>query len=141
MASGFDAVSYIMGLRNGQSPGPGGDCVLQGVNFEIGVEKWYGTYKESGVTYQVYSKIIKIDALPSTAGIAEYPIDIIGIKRVLQVYGFSTTGFVLNAPRQDKQDNITIYQVSKNRSTVSIEVGKDRSNVGAYVCLVYAKNN
>lgn len=115
----------------------------QGVNFEVGVEKWYGTYKEDGVTYQVYSKIIKIDALPNVAGITTYQHGITGIKQILQVYGFCTNGFVMNAPRQNLQDNISIYQVSKSASnqTFSIEVGKDRSSVGAYVCLVYAKNN
>lgn len=114
-----------------------------GLNFEVGVEKWQGTYTENGVTYQVYSKIIKIDALPNTAGITTYSHGISGIKQILQVYGFTTDGFVLNAPRQNTQDNIAIYQVSKSASnqTLSIEVGKDRSNKAAYVCLVYAKNN
>lgn len=114
-----------------------------GANFEVGVEKWYGTYTEAGVTYQVYSKVVKIDALPSAAGITNYPHGITGIKQILSAYGFTTDGFVLNAPRQNAQDNIAIYQVSKNNATgsIAIEVGKDRSSKQAYVCLIYAKNN
>lgn len=111
-----------------------------GVHMEVGVEKPYGTYTEDGVTYQVYSKIIKIDTLPAQAGIEGYPHGITGIKQILQVYGFTTDGFVLNAPRQNIQDNISIYQVQK-AGNIAIEVGKDRSSKSAYVCLVYAKNN
>ena len=113
-----------------------------GVNFEVGAEKWYGTYKEDGITYQVYSKVLKIAALPAAAGITNYPHGITGIKQILCAYGFGTNGFVLNAPRQNAQDNIAIYQVQKaSGGSVAIEVGKDRSNMGAYVCLVYAKDN
>ena len=114
-----------------------------GMNLEVGVEKWYGTYREANVTYQVYTKVIKIDALPNVAGITTYEHGISGIKQILGVYGFGTNGFVLNAPRQNAQDNIAIYQVSKTATnqTFSIEVGKNRSNMGAYVCLIYAKNN
>lgn len=115
-----------------------------GINIEVGAERWYGTYTdENGVTYQVYSKMIYIPALPAVAGIETYSHGISGIKQILQVYGFTTDGFVLNAPRQNAQDNIAIYQMSKSASnqTLSIEVGKDRSNKAAYVCLVYAKNN
>ena len=120
------------------------DDVPIGVNFEVGAERWYGTYTdENGVTYQVYSKMIYIPALPAVAGIETYSHGISGIKQILQVYGFTTDGFVLNAPRQNAQDNIAIYQMSKSATnqTLSIEVGKDRSNKAAYVCLVYAKNN
>lgn len=115
-----------------------------GINIEVGAERWYGTYTdENGVTYQVYSKMIYIPALPAVAGIETYSHGISGIKQILQVYGFTTDGFVLNAPRQNAQDNIAIYQMSKSATnqTLSIEVGKDRSNKAAYVCLVYAKNN
>lgn len=115
-----------------------------GVNIEINKEKWYGTYTdENGVTYQVYSKMIYIPALPSTAGITAYDHGISGIKQILQVYGFTADGFVLNAPRQTASDNIAIYQMSKSATnkTLSIEVGKDRSNKSAYVVMVYAKNN
>ena len=111
-----------------------------GMNLEIGVEKWYGTYREANVTYQVYTKTIKIDALPATAGITEYPHGITGIKQILSAYGFGTNGFVLNAPRQNAQDNISIYQVQKG-GNIAIEVGKNRSNMGAYIVLIYAKNN
>ena len=111
-----------------------------GANFEVGVEKWYGTYTENGVTYQVYSKMLYIPALPATAGVEGYPHGITGIKQILQVYGFTTDGFVLNTPRQNIQDNIGIYQVQK-AGNIQIEVGKDRSSKAAYVCLVYAKNN
>ena len=119
---------------------PGGG----GINIEVGKEKWYGTYTdENGVIYQAYSKMIYIPALPSTAGTTTYPHGVSGIKQILQVYGFTTDGFVLNAPRQSVQDNIAIYQMSKSASnqTLSIEVGKDRSNKAAYVVMVYAKNN
>ena len=128
---------------NNESLLGGGNIDIQGgVDLEIGAEKWYGTYKEDGVTYQVYSKVLKIDALPATAGITNYPHGITGIKQILCAYGFGTNGFVLNAPRQNAQDNIAIYQVQKaSGGSVAIEVGKDRSNMGAYVCLVYAKNN
>ena len=115
-----------------------------GVNIEINKEKWYGTYTdENGVTYQVYSKMIYIPALPSTAGITAYDHGISGIKQILQVYGFTADGFVLNAPRQTASDNIAIYQMSKSATnkTLSIEVGKDRSSKSAYVVMVYAKNN
>lgn len=116
---------------------------VKGTHFEVGTEKWQGTYTEDGVTYQVYSKIIKIDALPATAGITNYPHGIVGIKQILSAYGFTTDGFVLNAPRQNAQDNISIYQISKSATTgsVAIEVGKDRSSKKAFVCLVYAKND
>lgn len=116
-----------------------------GMNLEVGVEKWYGTYTEDGVTYQVYTKTIKIDALPATAGITNYPHGITGIKQILSAYGFGTNGFVLNAPRRTTQDIISIYQVQKGSATsegnIAIEVGKDRSNMGAYIVLIYAKNN
>lgn len=113
----------------------------EGVNFEVGVERHYGTYTdENGVLYQSYSKIIYIPALPSTAGITSYPHGIVGIKQILQVYGFTTDGFVLNAPRQNAQDNIAIYQAQK-AGNIAIEVGKDRSSKKAYVTLIYAKNN
>lgn len=133
----------IKTVNNQSLLGAGNISINNGVNFEVGVEKWYGTYREANVTYQVYSKIIKIDALPSTAGITTYSHGISGIKQILQVYGFTTDGFVLNAARQNAQDNIAIYQASKSATnqTISIEVGKDRSNKSAYVCLVYAKNN
>ena len=112
----------------------------EGIQMEVGVEKPYGTYTEGGVTYQVYSKIIKIDALSSEAGTTGYPHGITGIKQILMAYGFTTDGFVLNAPRQTATDNIAIYQVQKS-GNIQIEVGKDRSSKSAYVCLVYAKNN
>ena len=111
-----------------------------GTNFEVGVEKWYGTYTENGVTYQVYSKLIDIGALPSAAGVTQYPHGITGIKQVLQINGFTNDGFVMNAPRQNAQDNITIYQAQKNGNIV-VEVGKDRSGKNGFVMLIYAKNN
>ena len=129
---------------NGNSLLGSGDLVIpNGMNLEVGVEKWYGTYREGNVTYQVYTKVVKIDALPDVAGITTYEHGISGIRQILGVYGFGTNGFVLNAPRQNAQDNIAIYQVSKSASnqTFSIEVGKNRSSMGAYVCLIYAKNN
>lgn len=115
----------------------------EGVQMEVGVEKWYGTWRDGGVMYQVYTKTIFVDALPSTAGITTYDHGISGIKQILGVFGFGTNGFVLNAPRQTASDNISIYQVSKSSTnqTFSIEVGKNRSNMGAYVTLIYAKNN
>lgn len=130
---------------NGESLLGAGDIeVGGGTHIEVGVEKWYGTYTdENGVTYQVYSKMIYIPALPAAAGIETYPHGIENIRQILQVYGFTTDGFVLNAPRQNAQDNIAIYQMSKSATnqTLSIEVGKDRSNKAAYVVMVYAKNN
>lgn len=117
--------------------------IQTGVQMEVGVEKWYGTWRFQNVTYQVYTKTIFIDALPSSAGITTYDHGISNIKQILGVYGFGTNGFVLNAPRQVTSDNIAIYQVSKSETnkTFSIEVGKNRSNMGAYVTLIYAKNN
>ena len=114
-----------------------------GVHFEVDAEKWYGTYKdENGVTYQVYTKTVYIPALPATAGITTYQHGITGIKQILSAYGFTTDGFVLNAPRQTAADNIAIYQVQKSATGgIAIEVGKDRSNKSAYVTLIYAKNN
>lgn len=115
-----------------------------GVNIAVGKETWYGTYTdENDVTYQVYSKTIYIPALPATAGITTYEHGVSNIKQVLNIYGFTTDGFVLNAPRQNAQDDITIYQASKSETnkTFSIEVGKDRSSKKAYVTMVYAKEN
>lgn len=114
-----------------------------GVHFEVDAEKWYGTYKdENGVTYQVYTKTVYIPALPATAGITTYQHGISGIKQILSAYGFTTDGFVLNAPRQTAADNIAIYQVQKSATGgIAIEVGKDRSSKSAYVTLIYAKNN
>lgn len=132
----------IKTVNNQSLLGSGNIDIQGGIDLEIGAEKWYGTYKEDGVTYQVYSKVLKIAALPSAAGITNYPHGITGIKQILCAYGFGTNGFVLNAPRQNAQDNIAIYQVQKaSGGSVAIEVGKDRSSMGAYVCLVYAKNN
>lgn len=121
----------------------GAGNLIAGMNLEVGVEKWYGTFREAGVTYQVYVKLIKIDALPNAAGITTYNHGVTNIKQILGIYGFGTNGFVLNAPRQTASDNIAIYQVSKSSSntTLSIEVGKNRSNMGAYVYMIYAKNN
>jgi len=115
-----------------------------GRDLAIGVEKPYGTYTdENNVTYKTYSKIIYIPALPNKSGITTYEHGIDNIRQILDIYGFTTDGFVLNAPRQTVSDNITIYQASKNPSnkTFSIEVGKDRSNKQAYVTVIYAKNN
>lgn len=115
-----------------------------GQNIEVGKEKWYGTYTdENGETFQVYSKMVYIPALPATAGITTYEHGVSNIKQILSIYGFTADGFVLNAPRQNAQDNIAIYQASKSASnqTFSIEVGKDRSSKKAYVVMVYAKNN
>lgn len=111
-----------------------------GVHFEVGAEKWYGTYTEDGVTYQVYSKIVYIPALPAEAGITNVPHGITGIKQILAVQGFCSNSMIMNAPRQNLQDNISIYQVQKG-GNIAIEVGKDRSSVSAYVTLIYAKNN
>lgn len=111
-----------------------------GNNFEVGVEKWYGTYKENGVTYQVYSKLLDIGALPSAAGTTQYPHGITGIKQILQISGVTNDGFVMNAPRQNAQDNISIYQAQKSGNIV-VEVGKDRSSKTGFVMLIYAKNN
>lgn len=138
----LESGTNIKTINNASLLGGGNIDIQGGIDLEIGAEKWYGTYTEAGVTYQVYSKVLKIDALPATAGIANYPHGITGIKQILCAYGFGTNGFVLNAPRQNAQDNIAIYQVQKaSGGSVAIEVGKDRSNMGAYVCLVYAKNN
>lgn len=115
-----------------------------GVNMAVGKETWYGTYTdENDITYQVYSKTIYIPALPDVAGITTYEHGVSNIKQILSLSGVTTDGFVLNAPRQNIQDNIAIYQVSKSETnkTFSIEVGKDRSNKKAYVTMVYAKNN
>jgi len=112
-----------------------------GVNMEVWAEKWYWTYTQDWVTYQVYSKIVYIPALPSTAGITTYPMGVSNIKQILNIYWYTTDGFILNAPRQNVQDNISIYQVSKGSQTFSIEVWKDRSNKSAYVTIIYAKNN
>ena len=113
-----------------------------GVAIQVDAEKWYGTYTdENNVTYQVYTKTVYIPALPSAAGITTYPIGTSNIKQILDIYGSTTDGFVLNAPRQTASDNIAIYQVSKGSQTFSIEVGKDRSSKKAYVTIVYAKNN
>lgn len=126
---------------NGNSLLGSGNLALQsGLNFEVGVEKWYGTYKDGNTTYQVYSKVVYIPALPAEAGITNVPHGITGIKQILSAFGFTGDGFVLNAPRQNLPDNIAIYQVQKS-GNIAIEVGKDRSNKSAYVCLIYAKNN
>lgn len=111
-----------------------------GVNFEVGVERHYGTYTADGVTYQVYSKLLDIGPLPSAAGVTNYPHGITGIKQILQINGFTNDGFVMNAPRQNAQDNISIYQAQKV-GDISIEVGKDRSSKNGFVMLIYAKNN
>lgn len=123
--------------------GAGNIFIQSGMNLEVGVEKWYGTFRENNITYQMYTKVVKVDALQDTAGIVAYDHGISNIKQILGVYGFGTNGFVLNAPRQNLQDNIAVYQVSKGATnqTFSIEVGKNRSNMGAYVMLIYAKNN
>jgi len=115
-----------------------------GTHIAVGKETWYGTYTdEDNVVYQVYTKTVYIPALPATAGVTAYEHGVDNIKQILSIYGFTTDGFVLNAPRQTVTDNITIYQASKSASnkTFSIEVGKDRSNKKAYVTMVYAKNN
>ena len=115
-----------------------------GTHLAVGKETWYGTYTdENNVVYQVYSKVVYIPALPSAAGITTYSHGVSNIKQILSIYGFTTDGFVLNAPRQTASDNIAIYQASKNptNQTFSIEVGKDRSSKSAYVVMVYAKNN
>lgn len=115
-----------------------------GLHISVGKEKWCGTYEdENGVVYQMYTKQIYIPALPATAGITKYEHGISNIKQILDIYGSTTDGFVLNAPRQTTSDNIAIYQASKSDSnkTFSIEVGKDRSSKSAYVTVVYAKNN
>ena len=111
-----------------------------GVNFEVGVEKWYGTYTADGVTYQVYSKLLDIGPLPSAAGVTNYPHGITGIKQILQINGFTNDGFVMNAPRQVASDNISIYQAQKS-GNIAVEVGKDRSSKSGFVMLIYAKNN
>lgn len=111
-----------------------------GNKFEIGVEKWYGTYRVDGVTYQVYSKLLDIGPLPSAAGVTNYPHGISGIKQILQISGFTSDGFVMNAPRQNAQDNISIYQAQKS-GNIEVEVGKDRSSKNGFVMLIYAKNN
>lgn len=124
--------------------GVGNIQILAGMNLEVGKERWYGTYTdENGTVYQVYTKMVYIPALPSTAGITTYKHGVSNIKQILSIYGFTTDGFVLNAPRQVTSDNITIYQASKSATnqTFSIEVGKDRSSKKAYVVMVYAKNN
>lgn len=112
-----------------------------GVHMEVWAEKWYWTYTENNVTYQVYTKTIHIPALPATAGVTTYPIDVANMKQIISISGVTTDWFVLNAPRQNNQDNIAIYQVSKGSQTFSIEVWKDRSSKSAYVMIVYAKNN
>ena len=111
-----------------------------GVNFEVGIEKWYGTYRVDGVTYQVYSKLLDIGPLPSAAGVTNYPHGITGIKQILQINGFTNDGFVMNAPRQVASDNISIYQAQKS-GNIAVEVGKDRSSKTGFVMLIYAKNN
>ena len=111
-----------------------------GANFEVGVEKWYGTYRVDGVTYQVYSKLLDIGPLPSAAGVTNYPHGITGIKQILQINGFTNDGFVMNAPRQTAADNISIYQAQKS-GNIAVEVGKDRSSKTGFVMLIYAKNN
>ena len=111
-----------------------------GVHFEVGAEKWYGTYRVDGVTYQVYSKLLDIGPLPSAAGVTNYPHGITGIKQILQINGFTNDGFVMNAPRQTAADNISIYQAQKS-GNIAIEVGKDRSNKNGFVMMIYAKNN
>ena len=118
----------------------GGIVERLGTHFEVGAEKWYGTYTENGVTYQVYSKLLDIGPLPSSAGITQYPHGITGIKQILQINGFTNDGFVMNAPRQNAQDNISIYQAQKSGNIV-VEVGKDRSSKTGFVMLIYAKNN
>ena len=132
------------GTGNIQLPTKGYVDGKSGVNIKVGEEKWQGTYTdENGETFQVYSKMVYIPALPATAGITTYDHGVSNIKQILNIYGFTTDGFVLNAPRQNAQDNIAIYQASKSATnqTFSIEVGKDRSNKAAYVVMVYAKNN
>lgn len=116
-----------------------GDLVV-GNDFEVGAEKWYGTYTENGVTYQVYSKLLNIGALPSAAGTKQYPHGITDIKQILQISGFTNDGFVMNAARQNAQDNISVYQAQKS-GNIAVEVGKDRSSKTGFVMLIYAKNN
>lgn len=118
----------------------GGIVERLGTHFEVGAEKWYGTYTADGVTYQVYSKLLDIGALPSAAGATQYPHGITGINQILQISGFTNDGFIMNAPRQNAQDNISIYQVQKSGNIV-VEVGKDRSSKTGFVMLIYAKNN
>lgn len=120
--------------------GQGNLDISGGVNFEVGVEKWYGTYTVDGVTYQVYSKLLDIGPLPSAAGVTNYPHGISGIKQILQINGFTNDGFVMNAPRQVASDNISIYQAQKS-GNIAVEVGKDRSNKNGFVMMIYAKNN
>ena len=127
-------------IAKGFGGGSGSPSGNRGINFEVGAERWYGTYTENGVTYQVYSKIVYIPALPAEAGITNVPHGVTGIKQILAVQGFCSNSMIMNAPRQNLQDNISIYQVQKS-GNIAIEVGKDRSSVSAYVTLIYAKNN
>ena len=124
---------------NGNSLMGAGNLAV-GIDFEVGVEKWYGTYTDGGVTYQAYSKILNLGALPSEAGSTGYPHGITNLKQILQINGFTNDGFVMNAPRQNVQDNICIYQTQK-AGNVMVEVGKDRSSKNGFVMLIYAKNN
>lgn len=152
-AKGYGAVAYTGEIPTGGTAGQiltkrsdaDGDYGWgtgggSGTHFEVGAEKWYGTYTEGGVTYQVYSKLINIGALPSAAGATQYPHGITGIKQILQISGFTNDGFVMNAPRQNSQDNISIYQAQKAGNIV-VEVGKDRSGKTGFVMMIYAKNN
>ena len=137
-----DSIKFRQAQAQGQTPFE--KTYTIGTHFEVGVEKWYGTYTdENGETFQAYSKMLYIPALPAVAGVTTYPHGVSGIKQILQIYGFCSNGFVMNAPRQTVTDNITVYQASKSETNknISIEVGKDRSNLSAYVVMVYAKNN
>lgn len=133
----------IKTINNQPILGSGNLAIQSGMNIGIDQEKWYGTYTdENNVTYQVYTKTIYIPELPATAGITTYPHGVTNIKQILGVYGFTTDGFVLNAPRQTVSDAISIYQVQKSQTGgIAIEVGKDRSSKKAYVVMIYAKNN
>ena len=137
-----DSIKFRQAQAQGQTPFE--KTYTIGTHIKVGEEKWQGTYTdENGETFQVYSKMVYIPALPATAGITTYDHGVSNIKQILNIYGFTADGFVLNAPRQNAQDNIAIYQASKSASnqTFSIEVGKDRSSKKAYVVMVYAKNN
>ena len=85
----------------------------------------------------LYRKVVIISSLPN-ATFVQYPSTIQNLETLINIYGVTSNGLVLNGNREDASYEIGAWYNSIN-NTIGISTKTDRSSIGANVILEYTK--
>ena len=110
-----------------------------GTHIVIGEERWIGTWKENGVTYDLFEKIVDVGALPNnTSKQVEHGITNKGkiVRTKGDALGSSNN---ISLPFINGDGSLFIY-LGVGGTKINIQTNSDRSNMNGYVTIWFTRN-